>query len=334
MFNTADVLVYIHPMIGFFTTPRCFFIACIRIAQIVPRRANKGIHRIGFARCRTAADRAGAVTELFPCCQGGYGTGRKGYVCRQFYGQLFFRNQLFTAFFTIYDRNRSSPIALTRNQPIAQTEVNCPLAAVMGLQPFGNGLFSLLNRKAVELSRVHKNAFARIGFCSIFIVIFTGRVGDDIVNGNIVLFAEFKVPLIVTGNAHNGTCPVIGENIVGNPDGNLFTVQGIDCIGTGKHACLFSFIRRTFHIALIFHERNVFLQLSFIFLTLNDSLHKPVFRSQNHKGRTENRIDTRREHIQFFTDFGNIETKLSTFTATDPVFLHSLNTFRPTGQQL
>ena len=107
VFDAADILVDVHPVVGFLRIPGFFIIAGIGVAEIVPRRADKGIDGIRFTRSQRR-----------------YGTGCEFDVFRQLDRQLVFRYELFAAFRAVDDRNRSAPIALTGNEPVAQTIVD------------------------------------------------------------------------------------------------------------------------------------------------------------------------------------------------------------------
>ena len=158
VFNAADVLVYIHPVVGLLRVPGLFIVAGIGIAQEIPGRADEGIHRIGFSRRRATAFRAGAVNEFFARRQGRYGAGRKLDIRRQFNRQLIFRHELFAAFRAVNDRNRRAPIALTGNEPVAELEVDRALAEVVIDEPFRNGLAAFFVSQAVEFAGVNQNA--------------------------------------------------------------------------------------------------------------------------------------------------------------------------------
>ena len=41
------------------------------------------------------------------------------------------------------------------------------------------------------------------------------------------------------GDAHDGAGPVVHEDVVRYPDGNLFTIERIDGVASGRHAVLF-----------------------------------------------------------------------------------------------
>ena len=97
VFDAADVLVDVHPVIALLRIPGLFIVAGVGITQEVPRRADEGIHRIRFPFGRAAAFRAGAVDKAVARRQGRYGTGCEFDVFRQLDRQLVFRDELFAA---------------------------------------------------------------------------------------------------------------------------------------------------------------------------------------------------------------------------------------------
>ncbi len=44
------------------------------------------------------------------------------------------------------------------------------------------------------------------------------------------LFCELKVSFIVSWDGHNRARAVADKNVVANPDGDFFVVDGIDCV--------------------------------------------------------------------------------------------------------
>ena len=59
--------------------------------------------------------------------------------------------------------------------------------------------------------------------------------GDD---GQAVLRGKFEVPFIVRRNAHDGAGAVVGQDVVGDPDGHTLPVVGIDGKVSGGDAVL------------------------------------------------------------------------------------------------
>ena len=61
---------------------------------------------------------------------------------------------------------------------------------------------------------------------------------------------KFMITLIVGGDGHDRSGAIAGENIIGNPDGDLLPVDRIQCIGSGKDAGLFLGEISAFQVAL------------------------------------------------------------------------------------
>ena len=112
MLDTADILVNRGPVIYFVFCKRCFIVFRVGIAQVIPGGAQEGVHGVGFASCRLAAFRAGAVYEAFGSCQRGYCTGIKLNIFRQHNRQLVFRHKHFSAVRAVNNRNRRAPVTL------------------------------------------------------------------------------------------------------------------------------------------------------------------------------------------------------------------------------
>ncbi len=55
----------------------------------------------------------------------------------------------------------------------------------------------------------------------------------------VVLHGEFEVALVVGGHAHDGAGAVVGEDVVGDPDGHARAIVGIDGEAASGHAMLF-----------------------------------------------------------------------------------------------
>src|SRR5690242_8581157 len=64
MLDAADILIDRLPQLHHFWTPRLLTVMWIGIAQVIPGRADEGIHRVGFTGSRTAADGTGGIQKL------------------------------------------------------------------------------------------------------------------------------------------------------------------------------------------------------------------------------------------------------------------------------
>lgn len=128
-----------------FRIERHLVILWITIAQMVPRRTKECIHCIRFSDSRATTFRTRRMEEGFTRFKRRCSASCKLDVVRKFYWKLVFRNKLFTAFITIYNRNRRTPVTLTRNQPIANAEVNRPMTKIAFFQPFRNRFLAFFN---------------------------------------------------------------------------------------------------------------------------------------------------------------------------------------------
>ena len=112
MFDAADILIDRRPVVHLVRCKRLVRVVRIGVAHVVPRRADKGVHRVRLAPCRTAALRACAVHEGFALRQRGNGALLEVHILGQLDGQFLFGNELLAAFVTVDDGNRRTPVAL------------------------------------------------------------------------------------------------------------------------------------------------------------------------------------------------------------------------------
>ena len=138
MLDSADILVYRHPIIRLHTVEDSILITRIGIAQEIPRRIHKSIHRICFSLRRSPTTRTRNIYPTFHLCQGRT-FASKFHIFRQQYGQIRLRYGNGSAVGTVNHRNRSAPITLSRNQPISQAILNSRFAIT--------GIFSILNNR-------------------------------------------------------------------------------------------------------------------------------------------------------------------------------------------
>ena len=155
MFNTTDILVNVHPVVSDFFIEWSLVIFSVCIAQEVPRGIDKCVHCICLTTCWTTTFRTCSVQETFRCSQWRYGTRFEFNILWQAYWQLFFRNELFTAFFTIYYRNWHAPVTLTRNQPVTKAEVYFTFTNTAFIKSSCNIFTSLCRCLAVIIARVN-----------------------------------------------------------------------------------------------------------------------------------------------------------------------------------
>ena len=253
--------------------------------------------------------------------------------------------------------NGVAPITLTANKPIAQAELNFAPATTHGLKVghhSGLAFGMLAAAQAGVLARLHQNALGchsgipiNAGHHAIRLILepLVQRIilgADDGDNGQVVLACELKVTLVAARNRHNGARAVIGHHVIGNPNGQLFAVDGVFHVATGKRAVLLVVALRTLdrcHFLGCFHQIHDGL---FVFRARYQVFQALILGRQHEEARTAQRIGTRGEHgnqivvgglggyIAIFV--AQREHNLGTFRAANPVRLLLLYALGPTGK--
>src|SRR5579864_7046471 len=120
VFYTADVLVDRQPVMGSLCVHG---IRGVRVAKAdeVPGGIDEGVERVGVAPRRPIAAGTGDVLPRWMMVERIAGN-IKARVGRKKNGQLRFRHWHDAAIAAMHHRDGTSPIALTRDQPVAQSE--------------------------------------------------------------------------------------------------------------------------------------------------------------------------------------------------------------------
>ena len=123
----------------------------VHIAQIIPRRASPLGHGVGLALCRTAAARAGGVDPVGHLGNGAFAVVRRliALDLRQNQRQLIFRYGHPTALGAGDHRNGLTPVALTREDPVAQLVVDLLMSPALVNRIFLHRGNCFLDRHAV-----------------------------------------------------------------------------------------------------------------------------------------------------------------------------------------
>ena len=133
-------------------------------AQEVPRRVDEGVHGVGLAPGRAAADRAGRVQEALveaPAATDRSGGTRR----RRARGPASWSSGTGTdaVVGAVDDRDRAAPEALARDQPVAQPVVDLALADALLLEPVDGPGLRRGDVEAVEEAAVDLRAVAGVG---------------------------------------------------------------------------------------------------------------------------------------------------------------------------
>src|SRR5262249_6922814 len=148
-------------------------------------------------------------------------------IAGQRYRQLAFRHRHDAATLAMDYRDRTAPIALARNAPVAQAEIDLAAGdrtaiARRALEPARHLLLRLLDGHAVQKARINHPAVAVVG-----------GVGDDERLGILarrahhrriakaIFVGEIEVALVVRGTAEDRAGAVVHEDEVGDIDWKL-----------------------------------------------------------------------------------------------------------------
>ena len=134
------------------------------------------------------------------------------------------------------------------------------------------------------------------------------------------------------GDGHDGSGSVAHQHIVRDPDGNLFSIDRIDGIGSGEDPCFFLGEVRAFQVAFGGALGAVLFHSMFLFRR-GDGIYQRVLRGKNHVGGSEEGVRPGGVNSNRFSVQGEVHFR--TFRFAYPVALKQFNGFRPVqGLQL
>ena len=132
MLDAADVVIDGHPTVCRLAGEGQLGVVRIGIAQVIPAGACEGVHGIGLALSRAAADRAGGLVEVLALGKGL--ASAQVQVLGQRHRQLILWHGHDAAVLAVDGRDGVAPIALAGNEPVAQTELDLATTAAHGLE--------------------------------------------------------------------------------------------------------------------------------------------------------------------------------------------------------
>ena len=234
MLDTADVLVDRKPVVGAVGVEGSLIVVRVGIAVEVPAGVDEGIHGVGLAfrgsvatwtcgvdELRDAAKRAAAFLGDMDLL--GQKDWKRG---------LFHRDGLIWRAVAVDHRDGGSPVALAADTPVLEPIGDGGFAEALCLGEGGHLALGLEAGFAGPLAGIDQDAFL---FCEVreSEVVGVEVRGDDAADGEVVLGCEVEVALVVGGHAHDGAGAVVGEDVVGDPDGDLLAGEGVG----GATAC-------------------------------------------------------------------------------------------------
>ena len=350
--DSADVVVDAHPVVRAVLVEGQLRVVRVDVAQVIPARAGKGVHRVGLATGRLAA--AGARRLVERLALGERLAGSKVEVLGQTHRELVGGNGHDAAVLAVHHGDGVAPIALTGDEPVTQAEVHLATAGTHGLEVGHDGslaLGMLAAHHAGVLAGLHEEALGRHGRLPIdarhdalTLVLELGVEGvvlphDDGDDGQVVLLGELEVALVAAGNCHDGARAVVGDDVVGDPDGHLDAVDGVHHIAAGEGAVLLELALGALDCGDLLGTLDDLADGSLVF-GARDKVHKAlVLGGEQEEGATEKRVGTRGEDRDLLIGglargIAERELNLGTLRAADPVGLHLLDALGPARQRV
>ena len=199
----------------------------------------------------------------------------------------------------VVDRERLTPIALAAKDGIAQTVVGLARADTQFLQFFNHALNGFLHSQAVEEARVDQLAI--LGIEAFVPSSGVSRLGARFLhhlnNRQVEMTGKSEVAAVVGRHGHDGAGAIAHQHVVGNPDGQLGTRDGVDAIGTRESATHLAHLGHTLAFAAVLSAGDVFLHLGAL-LRRGDFRNQLMLGSQHHERSAKQGIRTRGKHFQ------------------------------------
>ena len=327
---TTTVNIKWFPILSSFRIPSSSVAVWWSIAPEIPAWTGVAIESIGFTSTFNIVAVFVFQSNLEPvlCLSKSWATGWIWTIIVNLWmhnRELIFWNSVWIAVFVISDRDWTTPIALTWNEPVAHLVGNLVVAETVFFEHFDNLFASFVTWKTVEFARINNFAFAVI---TLVVVIWTFRFFDNFNDRKFELGCKLKVALIMSRNCHDCTFAVSHQDVVRNPDWDFLLSNRIDCITTSKYAS-FLFVLLAFDFRFLDSVLNVFFNLSFGSLGA-DIRDKWMLWSKYKEGCAIDSIwaSSINLDLEIFI-IGDSKVNIGSFWAADPVALSNFNLIWP-----
>ena len=322
MLGAADIFVDGQQLVDDLGIERLFRVVRVRIAQIIPARADEGVQRIRIAQRVAAAVRALGVHELLALGERGFAVRFEFHVVGEPDGQIFDGYGNDAALGAMHDGDGRAPVALAGNEPVAQAVIDFALPLADLGEVVGDLRARFFAEAAVKLQAVYADAVFREREHRLAVLVF-----DDLGDGQAVFFREGEVALVVRGHAHDRARAVRIEDVIGGVDGHFFAVDGVDGIMSDKDARLFARGGEPLDLVGVRRLFDVFFDGGAL-LVGGELFHERVFGREHDVGHAVDGVAAGRKDLEGVAALTG-KFDLAADGLADPVFLHELGLFRP-----
>ena len=216
-----------------------------------------------------------------------------------------------------------APVALAREQPVAQPVLD-PAGAVAVLdEPLDHPLLRVVDLEAVQEAAVDRGAVLHVGLA---VPAVRRRHGAD--DRQVELDGEVPVALVLARDAHDRARAVAHQDVVGDPDGDRLSGRGVRGERAGEHAGLVLRQVGALEFGLVRRFVDVGVDGGALFAG-RDPGNERVLRRQYAVGGAEERVRPGREHGKALVGAGDRHPDLGAVGLADPVALHLLDVIGP-----
>ena len=328
MLHTTDVLIDRQPAAHPLDVEDLRVVVGRRIAQVVPGRVDERVHRVGVTRRVTAALRASHRHPVRRTLQRRLATLRAQLVTgqRQLHRQLVVRYRHLAAATAVHDRDRAAPVALARQQPVAQPVSDRLFAVAIAVQIGRDGGDCLRLAQAVVGAAVDQHAVATRRDAGLLGVGIAGV--DDDAHRQVERAREVQVALVVSGHGHDRAGAIVGQHVVSGEHRDVFTIDRVDCHATQWDTGFLAALRQPFDLGGLTDLLDVRREFLAVVLTAQLGGQRRV-RGDDEEGCAEQRVRPRREDADRHLVTLDAEVDVRTGGLADPVALHRQHAVRP-----
>ena len=233
------------------------------------------------------------------------------------------------ALLAIDDRDRAAPVALPRDQPVAEAIVDGWLAEALLLEPAGDLLDRLVGAHPGELTRFDEHLVLGVfDVGGVLGDVAAGRL-DDAPDRQVERGGELVVALVVGGHGHHRAGPVLHQHVVGDEDRDLLAVDGVGDRATERDAGLLAVLGASLLGRLAQRLVDVVAHRALGVGAGDQPLDRRMLGREDEEGGAEQRVGAGREDGEVDAQLLAAEDDLGALRATDPVALHRLHVLGP-----
>ena len=232
------------------------------------------------------------------------------------------------------DRDRRAPVALARDQPVAQAVVDRGFAPALLGQPGDDLSVGLAVAHAVEAAGADHRPVARIGKALVVASNLGVLALDHALQRQLEGLGELVVALVVGRHGHDRAGAVLHQHVVGDEHRDLLAVDRVDHAAPQRHAGLLAILRAAFLGRLARGSVDVLADRRLGGRARYQPLQLGVLGGEDEEGRAEKGVGTGGEDREVEVDLLAAEGHLGALGTTDPVALHRDHVLGPVLEQL